>query len=196
MLIALAVWLSPWQWSSSDWAGLTFLAVTGALLVAWRQVKEAQRLRKEQARPFVVIDFHPWSTIIELLITNTGSTLARNVRFQFTPPLVSTHDDATERGRISDLNLFKNGIPSLAPRKEIRTFFDEFPARLDRGLPMSYDVGVSYEDPSGERYSETTSLDLAMYIGTGESSATTSTTPTKLSSRLPTRSSAGVTGTG
>jgi hypothetical protein len=48
--------LSPWDWTSSDWAGLTFLVLVVAAFVAWRQVKEAQRLREEQARPFVVID--------------------------------------------------------------------------------------------------------------------------------------------
>ena len=133
-VVALSVWLSPWEWSASDWAGLTFLAVSGVLLVAWRQVKEAQRLRKEQARPFVVIDFHPWSTIIELKITNIGSTLARNVQFEFEPPLATSHDDTAGRGSLMDLNLFKNGIPSLAPTKEIRLFFDQFPARLAGGL--------------------------------------------------------------
>jgi hypothetical protein len=106
------------------------LVVAGALLVAWRQGKEAQRLRKDQARPFVVIDFNPWGTIIELQITNIGSTLARNVNFEFTPPLTSTHDERSSRASLMQLNLFKHGIPSLPPRKEVKLFFDSFPARL------------------------------------------------------------------
>lgn len=73
------------------------------------------------ARPFVVIDFNAWRTIIEVTITNAGATLARDVRFEFDPPFVSTHDGSPRReGGISGLSIFKNGIPSLAPGKEIR----------------------------------------------------------------------------
>lgn len=75
MVMSWSVWLSPWAWTSSDWAGLTFVVLVVAAFVAWRQVKEAQRLREEQARPFVIIDFHPWSTIIELKIKNVGTSL-------------------------------------------------------------------------------------------------------------------------
>jgi hypothetical protein len=167
------IWLSPWEWSSSDWAGLTFVVIVAAAVVAWRQVKEARRLREdqrrlreEQARPFVLIDFHPWSTIIELKITNTGRTLARDVRFAFDPPLTTTHD-TSGRGDLMELNVFKTGIPSLAPGKEITLFFDQFPTRIEKGLPLTYNVQVSYKDPAGKPYSEPTVLDLSMYLGTG-----------------------------
>src|SRR5687767_13370 len=93
--------LSPWEFTSSDWAGLTFLVLLAAALVAWRQVNEARRLREDQARPFVVIDFDAWGgTITELKIANLGTTLARNVRFEFTPPLSSTFDN-TPRGKLA-----------------------------------------------------------------------------------------------
>jgi hypothetical protein len=160
-------WLSPWEWASSDWAGLTFVVLVLAAFVAWRQVKEAQRLRQEQARPFVVIDFHPWATIIELTIKNVGATLARDVMFAFDPPLATTHDKTSGRGNLMDLSLFKNGIPAFAPGKEITLFFDTFPARLEHGLPLAYEVVVSYRDPAGHEYREPTKLDLEMYVGTG-----------------------------
>jgi hypothetical protein len=57
--------------------------------------------------------------------------------------------------------------PSLAPGKEITLFFDQFPARLGKGLPLTYNVQVSYKDPAGKPYSEPTVLDLPMYLGTG-----------------------------
>lgn len=164
-MLICALW--PWQWGASAWSALTFVVLVAAAVVAWRQVKEAQRLREEQARPFVIIDFDPFSTLIELTITNTGTTLARNVQFEFTPPLTTTHDDMPGRGNLMDLNVFKNGIPSLAPGKEIRLFFDQFPARIDQQLTMTYDVQMAYRDPAGRPYSEPTVLDLSMYIGTG-----------------------------
>jgi hypothetical protein len=173
-LSAWTDWLSPWNWASSDWAGLTFVVLLVAAFVAWQQVKEAQglrreqdRLRKEQARPFVIIDFHLWKPIIELIIKNVGATLARKVLFEFNPPLTTTHDDMPGRGNLMDLNLFKHGIPSLAPGKEITLFFDEYLARNGRNLPQSYEVQVSYEDTVGDDYTELMVLDLAMYLGTG-----------------------------
>jgi hypothetical protein len=115
----------------------------------------------------VLIDFHPRSTIIELNITNIGRTLARDVRFAFDPPLTTTHDEAPGRGNLMELNVFKTGIPSLAPGKKIKLFFDRFPARFEKRLPLTYDVKVSYKDPAGKPYSEPTVLDLSMYLGTG-----------------------------
>ena len=84
-------------------------------------------------------DFHPFSTIIEIRITNIGTTLARDVRFKFTPPLATTHDDTPGRSNLMNLNLFQEGISSLAPGKEIRLFFDQFPARVGAKLPMAYE---------------------------------------------------------
>lgn len=66
-----------------------------------------------------------------------------------------------------DLNLFKDGIPSLAPGKEITLFFDQYPTRAEKKLPMTYNVQVSYKDPAGRGYSEPIILDLSMYLGTG-----------------------------
>jgi hypothetical protein len=163
----LAAW--PWHWSASAWSALTFLVLTAAALFAWFQVREAQRLRKEQARPFVLIDFDAWSTIVEIQIMNIGKTIARDVRFDFDPPLVSTHDHTADDTRppVGELSLFRGGIPSLAPRKEIKVFFDQFPARVEAKLPLTYRVQVSYRDHAGEEYSEPMVLDLAAYVGTG-----------------------------
>jgi hypothetical protein len=56
--------------------------------VAWRQVREARRLREQQTRPFVVIDFEvAQNAIVFLPISNIGTTLARDVRFEIEPRL-------------------------------------------------------------------------------------------------------------
>jgi hypothetical protein len=41
---------------------LVVLVVAAGL--AWREVRDAQRVREEQARPFVLIDFETLATII------------------------------------------------------------------------------------------------------------------------------------
>jgi hypothetical protein len=167
LLLALSVWLSPWDYSSSDWAGLTFGVLVTTAFLALRQVTEARRLREDQARPFVIIDFHPWETIIDMTIKNIGATMATGVTFEFDPPLSSTLDERPGRGWLTELNLFKHGIPSLPPGKEVTLLFDQFPSRLERKLPLTYSVDVRYSDSKGKPYRDTITLDLAMYVDTG-----------------------------
>jgi len=68
---------------------------------------------------------------------------------------------------VKDLNIFTNGIPFLAPGREIKLFFDRFPPRIEQQLPTAYDVRVSYSDNEGEKYADPLALDLEMYLGTG-----------------------------
>lgn len=165
-MLILYAW--PWHWSGSALSALTLLVLVVAAIIAWRQVREAQSLREDQARPFVLIDFEPVSTIVEITITNIGKTLARDVHFKFDRSLESTHDRPGDvRGPVKDLNVFKTGIPSLAPGKEIRVFFDQFPSRVEAKLPMTYEVEVTYRNPAGKDFREQMVLDLMMYYGTG-----------------------------
>ena len=154
-------WLSPWLWTSDTWAGLQFGVLVIAALVAWRQVGEARRLREEQARPFVIIDLQVFSTIAEFKITNIGATIARDVRFEFTPELASTFDGATFEMPLAETALFKRGLPSLPPGKEITTLFDQLPTRFATELPDDYEVRISYSDPLGHRYAETMTVGMS-----------------------------------
>ena len=84
----------------------TFVVLAAQLLVlvvaavfAGCQVWEARRLREAQIRPFVVIDFEVWRGFIELKIKNFGSTLARNIKFTFDPPVQTTFDADPNYGR-------------------------------------------------------------------------------------------------
>jgi hypothetical protein len=105
----------PWEWSASAWSALTFLVLLAAAVAGARQVREARGLREEQVRPFVLIDFRAWQTIVEIVITNIGSTLAREVTFSFDPPLASTRDNEPTARKIGEVNILKTRIPSLAP---------------------------------------------------------------------------------
>jgi hypothetical protein len=70
-------------------AAVTAAVILAAGLIAWWQASETRRLRKAQVRPFVVADFDALSEapLIYLVISNIGSTLARNVRFEFRQPI-------------------------------------------------------------------------------------------------------------
>ncbi len=141
------------------------LVLSAAAAFAGWQVWEARKLREGQSRPFVVIDFEPAAQIFfEIKIRNIGTMLARDVTFQFDPPLESTLDEKPGYTPLRELSLFQDGIPSLPPGKEIAVLFDKGPDRLAARLPDSYRVTVSYtREPIKHPYREETVLDLKPY---------------------------------
>lgn len=132
-----------------------------AALVAWSQTKEAKRLREDQSRPFVVMDVdYTASSLLFLFVKNIGTSLARDVSIQVDPPLTTSLD--FEMGAIKMLS--GDGIPTLAPGKELRTLFDMGFRRHEAGLPLLYSVMISYTDHRGKRkFSESTFLDIEQY---------------------------------
>jgi hypothetical protein len=156
----------PWEWSASAWSALTFVMLVVAAGLTWRQVKEAQRSREDQSRPFVLLDFEiVASVIVELHVRNIGPALARDVRFEFDKPLETTV--VVPDWSLADLSLFRDGIPYLAPGKVIKVLFDQFVEREAKRLPRSYAVTVTYTDAKRAKpYSEQIVLDLSTYVGT------------------------------
>ena len=153
-------------WSEATWAAAgtwaTFLVYSALLVYAIKQVGEARKLREEQIRPFVVVDFDV-DYLTHLRIANTGTILARNVTMKFNPPLSST---LSRPWPWENSPLFDDGIPTLAPGKEIRVHFDSYIARNEQKLDMAYEVWVTYDGYRGKRYQESYTLDLGIYENT------------------------------
>lgn len=96
----------------------------------------------------------------DLVVTNIGSTLARDVIFEFDPPMVTSEKYAD----IYELKAFNQGISTLPPGKEFRTLLDFGPPRYEEKLPDVYRVKVSYRGDPGERlYVEDMDLDFGLY---------------------------------
>lgn len=131
--------------------------------VAWNQLREAQRLRKAQTRPFVVLDFDvsDRGSVIHLKVTNIGGTLARDIHFRFEPALSSSLDTKGAQIPLQELRMFVQGVPSLPPGKVIDLIFDSLQNRGDR--PDVYTATVDYKDEQGDKYSDRYVLDLAIY---------------------------------
>lgn len=81
--------------------------------------------------------------------------------------LACTWDDKKGGGsyRLSKIEMFSNGIPSLPPGQELSTLLDQIPVRLEAGLPNRYEVEVSYDGPNGRRYTESQTLSLETHLG-------------------------------
>jgi hypothetical protein len=151
-------WPAVAAWAA--WATVGIYTVLG--LFAWRQVREARKLREAQARPFVVVDFEP-GFLVYLTVENLGRTMARDVRISFDKPLETSLQGRPE---IDESPLFREPIPALPPGKKIRVLFDQFNDRLNAKLPLAYEVTLRYRGPAGKKpLTDTYRLDLGMYLG-------------------------------
>ncbi len=79
---------------------------------------------------------------LTLIVENIGTTLAKDVRITFDPPLTTTVKglDLTKSA------LLRDGIAVLPPGRRVETLFDLSHDRLEQKLPMRYQVTVSFLD--------------------------------------------------
>jgi hypothetical protein len=159
-------WWEVGHWSSDAWAALAAWATIGVLLgslwFAGKQIREAREARREQTRPFVIVDLTT-DVVIDLEVRNTGLTVARDVHIVFDPPLVST---LSRPWPWEESTIFTEGIPTLAPGRVHRLVFDQGPARLDSDLPRVHRVELSYRGADGHEYPDVQFLDLNVMLGT------------------------------
>ncbi|WP_328651316.1 hypothetical protein OG598_24950 [Micromonospora sp. NBC_00330] len=150
---------------ATDYAAIgSYLAILVGGFLAWRQLRHAQRVHREQTRPYVIVDFEFQNIYVYLSIQNIGSTIARDVRITFDKELESS----TGRGSaINDSPVFRDEIPMIAPGRKISVMFDNYNRRAEsKELPMQYTVNLTYRDTDGKRYKDPPyPLDLAMYEG-------------------------------
>jgi hypothetical protein len=139
-------------------------ATQASAKVAENTLKEMQEARDEENRPFVVVYFEipTGKPLIYLIIKNVGKSIATNIKMKFTPSLSSAVFK-----EINDRPLIKDGISSLPPDYEIRTFFDSTIQRFGNAdFPFSYTVELSYCGGLIEKQREDKQvLDLSAFYG-------------------------------
>lgn len=177
----LRTWAATADWGNvPGWLGAlasvgTLCVAMAAALIARGQLEHARILREEQARPFVIVDFEPTRAgdmrYMDLVIRNTGGTLARDVNVVFDPPIVSTLDPKGEESdhlatALARTSLLQGGIPTLPPGREYRMLFDDMADRFERkDLPRRYEVTVSMRSERKIEPTLTQILDLDVYYG-------------------------------
>jgi hypothetical protein len=128
------------------------------------QLALARRIHREQNEPYVVVDIgsdRPGSSLLVLSIENTGPTMARDVRIQVAPDLVSSHDHLTERLQ----RAVASTIPVLPPGRRLTFAFDVYGRREEKSLPMQFDFTVDAKGPAGPVEPLTYRVDLNMLQG-------------------------------
>lgn len=152
------------EWTAV-WAFFTLLVIAVSATYAKGQLEEARDLRRAQTRPFVVADLElsgPW-WLVDFVLNNVGSTVARNVRVEFAERPQST----LREWKFLDSRLITHGVTTMPPGKVITVLFDNVSQRAaatDTDLPVTYEVTVAYEDDFGGTYRDEYSLDLGVYM--------------------------------
>ncbi len=126
--------IKTWRTSSATQAAAEVFALSLQVM------KEARDL---EIAPYVVVyfDIAYEEKIIYLVVKNIGKSTARDIKIQFKPKLIGNSGED-----VSEIPIIKNGIASLSPNHEIRTFVDSTTAFfLDRNdQPLSYEVKISF----------------------------------------------------
>jgi hypothetical protein len=161
--------MDPFGWTpeqytaAGTWATFVVLLVTA--IYAVRQVQAAEKLRRDQARPYVVpsIDVEQ-RTIFMLKVENVGKTPAHNIELRFDVPPRSEMRD------LENLRMLTEAIPTMPPGQRFRAYWESsltvFDDKKPYPHPLSYRVTVIYEDHQGRVYGpEPYVLDFRVYEG-------------------------------
>src|SRR5699024_5915816 len=162
--------------TATDWTaiGTGVTALATALLVwgafaAWHAARDTLEQMKEdsklQTRPYVHVRLEPSigkSRAWDVVLSNTGRTIAQNVRFEVTP--WPTREDLVTR----DMATLSNSGQHLAPNTHIRTYWYLGPVpdqdtRTNRGFEGEHTVTVHYENQENERYTDIFALDESAF---------------------------------
>lgn len=167
-VLAVLPWI--WDYSPDAWSAIAAAATLVVAVVAagfaWRQVREAQKTREEQAQPFVVVDLDRTEASrihMDLVIVNTGTTLAKDVRVAFDPPLRSTLTERNQQYDLADAAIISHGIPTMPPGREFRMLFESMPGLFESDLPRTYGAVVSFRDSRGRPYQLDYRLDQRLF---------------------------------
>jgi len=121
---------------------LTLIVLAFYAIQTWRTVREMKESRAQEIAPYVIAYFDvPYGKAqIFVVVKNIGKGVARDVRLNFDPPLRNS-----DSVNVNDIGFIKNGIRSMPPGYEIRTFFDGMREYFKtQELPLLYRAEISY----------------------------------------------------
>lgn len=143
------------------YTGITF----GMMMNSRKTLEFMQEVQARTTDPYVVAYLdNPYGTHeIYLVINNIGKTNARDVKFKFKPDLRTSGKEQI----LKNWGILKDGIASIIPNQELRSYFDLAPKYLseDNKLPMLYEVHIDYSNDKGHKFTYETKLDIKGQFG-------------------------------
>jgi len=138
-------------------------ATSEAADASQKSLQELQRTREQQIQPYVICFFQHMvddPSIYELVILNTGQSMAFDVTIVFSPPLQHFYQIANHTP------LTSKEFKTLPPNSEWRTIFGSFIGLEKESVPDYYTADVCYtwgKDRKHEQYKFT--FDLKSIMG-------------------------------
>jgi len=138
--------------------------------VAWRQLREARRLRLEQAQPYVAVFMEHSAAdpkLLDLVVRNFGTTAATDVVLKIDPK-----PQRASASGVGHMDVWlPDRIPTLVPGQEWRQLWDFTPERVKTDLPERHQAVVTFQDSRGEEHRFDYTLDWGatrtrMYVTT------------------------------
>jgi hypothetical protein len=143
--------LQPDEWSAIAATGTLVVAVIAAVF-AFVQVRQARRVREEQAAPYVIVQFESSEAaphLRDVVVRNIGTTPAFDITISVSPDLIRA-DEIPEYPFMKSKPV-REGIKMLAPGQKIRMFFDSVADRNGAGLPSEFQVEVQSKNSKGKK---------------------------------------------
>jgi hypothetical protein len=164
-MVAIAAALSALVALYFNWRSTR--AAIRAARAAEEQTKIQRQLRIDAAQPYVWVDVRPddaTGTVLNLVVGNSGPTVAQNVRVTVYPPL-PTVGQLKERAETAQARL-ANGIQSLPPGRSLMWPLGQgFNLLTDDG-PQAYTFTVTADGPFGAVPQLSYIVDMSDWRGT------------------------------
>jgi len=145
----------------------TVILVLVTFYYAWQvrhTVKIMRNSEEQRNRPRIVIFIEQrenWLNLVDLVISNYGNDLAREVKFSISEDISLIDKDK----KLSQLGIIKNGIKDLPPQRTLKMPLVILTDRLEELRKIDLKITVSYTDSiKSKNFSETFSVDFNSLI--------------------------------
>lgn len=182
----------PWWTTSRVTATTAVVAVIGGLTTATVAIKSLRHTRADsraRTRPMLSAELKISGDLhSNLVIKNSGASIARNVTIVFDPPLPNDEYSSDGQGNVARLinQRYQAPIPVWVPGREMENFYwirdqdspDDAPLSVD-GVPNEVVATISYSDDQGRTYCDRFPLDIRELWGAAMPVKTTRHTSTQ-----------------
>jgi len=142
------------------WATIYLVRLTN------KQLQHAIAIEAQRTRPHVVFEIIASNGVVAASLRNLGQTLARNLKVRTEPELkclLGGEGTIPPEEKEESMPLTDHVIASLAPGREITGFVAFWQRFSERYPSRHFKCVLTYEGPNGEKYVESSELDLAGY---------------------------------
>lgn len=149
-----------WADAATTWTAFGSIATVAAAVVAIWTLVALKQDSADRTRPVILAELKPavLTRNSELLISNVGQSVARNVKIEFDPPLPDPADGDDEE-RVGVLTPFlqrrySRTIPTWAPGMTLDNYYQGAGKNADEPVPDDFAVIARYEDAHGRQYED------------------------------------------